>query len=118
MRSEKQIDYVEIPVTDPGRARDFFAGLFGWTFEDWGDDYISFKDGRLDGGFCRTEASVTGTGVLLVFYSEDIERDAVRVQELGATISKDVFSFPGGRRFHFVDPTGTEYAIWSDRQSQ
>jgi len=53
--------------------------------------------------------------VLLVFYSKDLERDVARVQELGATISKEIFSFPGGRRFHFVDPVGTEYAIWSDR---
>lgn len=117
MRAEKCVDYVEIPVTDPGRARQFFAELFGWTFEDWGGDYISFNDGRLDGGFSRSDVPAPSTGVLLVFYSEDLERDVTRVQELGATISKDIFSFPGGRRFHFIDPVGTEYAIWSDRQT-
>jgi predicted enzyme related to lactoylglutathione lyase len=110
---EKRIDYVEIPVTDPSRARDFFAALFGWEFESWGDDYISFQDGRLAGGFCRADASAPATGVLLIFFSEDLERDLQRVQELGATISKEIFHFPGGRRFHFVDPVGTEYAIWS-----
>ena len=115
MSAEKQINYVEIPVTDPARARDFFAELFGWTFQEWGDDYISFKDGRLDGGFARSTTPAPSTGVLLVFYSEDLERDIARVQALGATISKEAFSFPGGRRFHFVDPVGTEYAIWSDR---
>ena len=115
MSVEKQINYIEIPVTDPARARDFFAALFGWSFQEWGDDYISFNDGRLDGGFSRSAAAAAATGVLVVFYSADLERDLDRVQELGATISKDIFSFPGGRRFHFVDPVGNEYAIWSDR---
>ena len=53
-------------------------------------------------------------GVLVVFYSKDLERDMQRVKELGAAVSQDSFTFPGGRRFHFLDPTGTESAIWSD----
>ena len=113
MRDENKIDYVEIPVTDLTAAREFFGGLFGWSFEDWGPDYMSFNDGRLDGGFRRAESATPAGGVLLVFYSEDLERDRDRVTELGATISVDIFDFPGGRRFHFVDPTGTEYALWS-----
>ena len=113
MNEEKRIDYVEIPVTDPAKARDFFVALYGWNFQEWGDDYISFNDGRLEGGFCRSDKSAPSTGVLLVFYSRDLERDVARVTELGATISREIFSFPGGRRFHFVDPVGTEYAIWS-----
>ena len=114
MRDEQRIDYVEIPVTDPAAARDFFGKLFGWSFEDWGPDYVSFNDGRLDGGFRRSEAPPPAGSVLVVFYSEDLERDRARVIELGATISTDIFAFPGGRRFHFTDPTGNEYAIWSE----
>jgi len=114
MAVENQIDYIEISVTDPAKARDFFARLFGWKFKDWGDDYISFNDGRLNGGFCRAKEAAPATGTLVVFYSEDLERDIKRVQELGATISVDIFPFPGGRRFHFIDPVGTEYAIWSE----
>ena len=114
MRPEQRIDYIEIPVTDPGRARDFFVELFGWSSEDWGPDYVSFNDGRLDGGFRRSESPAPASGVLVVFYSTDLERDRERVTGLGATISQDIFAFPGGRRFHFVDPLGTEYAIWSD----
>lgn len=113
MNIENQIDYVEIPVTDPAKARDFFAQLFGWTFEEWGADYISFTDGRLAGGFSRSDSPAPATGVLLIFFSTDLERDRKRVVDLGASISQDIFSFPGGRRFHFVDPVGTEYAIWS-----
>lgn len=114
MRAEKRIDYVEIPVTDLKKAREFFAALFGWTFQEWGDDYMSFNDGRMDGGFRRSDGPAPSNGVLVVFFSEDLERDFARVQELGATISQAVFSFPGGRRFHFVDPVGTEFAIWSE----
>ena len=113
MSAENRIDYVEIPVTDLKRTREFFSSLFGWSFQEWGDDYMSFNDGRLDGGFRRSTEPAPTTGVLLVFYSEDLERDVDRVKDLGATISQDIFSFPGGRRFHFVDPVGTEYAIWS-----
>jgi predicted enzyme related to lactoylglutathione lyase len=113
MRAENRVDYVEIPVTDLGKARAFFEALFGWSFQDWGEDYMSFNDGRLDGGFRRSTEPAPATGVLVVFFSEDLDRDFDRVQELGATISEPVFPFPGGRRFHFVDPTGTEYAIWA-----
>ena len=113
MGAETYIDYIEIPVTDPAKARDFFVALYGWENQEWGPDYISFSDGRLAGGFRRAESPAPATGVLLVFKSEDLERDRDRVIELGATISHDIFSFPGGRRFHFVDPVGTEFAIWS-----
>lgn len=114
MKPENRIDYVEIPVTDLPRARAFFEAMFGWEFQEWGDEYFSFNDGRLDGGFRKeTELAAPGTGVLLVFYSDNLERDVERVQELGGSISQDIFPFPGGRRFHFIDPVGNEYAIWS-----
>ena len=114
MSTENRIDYVEIPVTDVPRARAFLEAMFGWTFREWGDDYLSFSDGRLNGGIRKSDGPAPASGVLLVFYSADLERDVERVQELGGTISQEIFSFPGGRRFHFVDPAGTEFAIWSD----
>ena len=114
MSTENRIDYVEIPVTDVPRARAFLEAMFGWTFREWGDDYLSFSDGRLNGGVRKSDVPAPATGVLLVFYSADLERDVERVRELGGTISQEIFSFPGGRRFHFVDPAGTEFAIWSD----
>ena len=113
MSAENQIDYVERPVTNLKRAREFFSSMFGWSFQDWGDDYMSFNDGRLDGGFRRSTEPAVSTGVLLIFYSENLERDLERVKALGAEISQAIFAFPGGRRFHFIDPTGNEYAIWS-----
>ncbi len=116
MQKEAQINYVEIPVTDLERTSEFFNTLFGWEFQEWGPDYFSFDDGRLAGGLRRADVAAPATGVLLIFYSSDLERDLVRVEELGATISKPIFSFPGGRRFHFLDPVGTEFAMWSDTE--
>lgn len=116
MNEEGRIDYIEIPVTDLEKAREFFSALFGWSFQEWGPDYFSFNDGRLEGGLRRAEVAAPVSGVLLVFYSKDLERDLKRVKDLGATISQEIFEFPGGRRFHFVDPVGTEFAIWSSAE--
>ena len=113
MSAENQIDYIEIPVTDLKKTRDFFSAMFDWSFQMWGDDYMSFNDGRLDGGFRRAAEPAASTGVLLIFYSEDLERDLEKAKALGADISQEIFAFPGGRRFHFIDPAGNEYAIWS-----
>ena len=114
MRPENRIDYVEIPVTDLKKARAFFEALLGWKFQEWGDEYMSFSDGRLNGGFRLATETPPPGGVLIVFFSEDLERDVQRVQELGGTISQEIFSFPGGRRFHFIDPVGVEFAIWGE----
>ena len=115
MSVEQRIDYVEIPVTDLEKTREFFVALFGWEFTEYGPDYFSFDDGRLVGGIRRSEEPAPANGVLIVFFSEDLERDYERVKELGATISQETFAFPGGRRFHFADPAGTEFAIWSNK---
>ena len=118
MRNENRIDYIEIPVTDPAKARQFFSGLFGWEFVEWGADYLSFNDGRLDGGLRRSDEPAPASGVLLVFYSEDLDRDVQRVTELGGSISQAIFDFPGGQRFHFLDTVGNEYAMWSAPESE
>lgn len=117
MSNENRIDYIEIPATDPAVAQAFFEALFGWQFEDYGPDYRSFSDGSLAGGFYRsdTAAAVSNGSVLVVFFCAELEQAVTRVTDAGGTVVKDIFSFPGGRRFHFQDPCGNEYAIWSDR---
>lgn len=114
---EKKIDYIELPAADLERAKVFFQGLFGWSFEDYGPDYCSFYDGRLYGGFYRSElkSDVSAGSALVVFYQADLEQAHKNVTDLGGLICKDIFEFPGGRRFHFTDPNGNEYAIWSDQ---
>ena len=111
---DRQVDYVEVPVTDVARAKAFYTSVFGWEFTDYGPDYTSFMDGRLSGGL-RKETKRAGNGVLVVLYAKDLEATRGKVTGAGARISKEIHEFPGGRRFHFTDPSGNELAVWSDR---
>jgi predicted enzyme related to lactoylglutathione lyase len=108
-----QIDYIEFPATDLPKIKEFYSSVFGWKFEDYGPDYTSFADGRIAGGFTK-EAPLPIKGILVVLYASDLEGTAAKVKAAGATISKEIFSFPGGRRFHFMDPSGNELAVWSE----
>jgi predicted enzyme related to lactoylglutathione lyase len=111
---DKRIDYIELPTTDIEAAKTFYTGVFGWKTQDWGPDYSSFEDGRMTGGF-RKEAVVVRGGPLVVLYAVDLEAVEEAIRSHGGTIVKEIFSFPGGRRFHFTDPSGNELAVWSDR---
>ncbi len=110
------IDYVEMPSKDLAATRDFFTQLFGWTFQDYGSDYCAFDDGRLTGGFFASErtGSVADGAPLIVFYHSDLEKICAEVGRLGGRITREIFDFPGGRRFQFAAPGGGEFAIWSE----
>ena len=95
-------------------AKRFYGDIFGWEFIDYGPEYASFNEGRLDGGF-RSESSVQRGGLLIVFFSTDLELVRENIKSAGGKIVKDIFEFPGGRRFHFTDPSGNELAVWSDK---
>jgi len=111
---DKRVDYVELSVTDMEAAKAFYTAVFGWKTQDWGPDYASFEDGRLAGGF-RLEEEASRGGPLVIIYATDLEAVAASVRANGGTIVKEIFSFPGGRRFHFTDPAGNELAVWSDQ---
>ncbi len=111
--NDKRIDYVEFPSTDIPATKRFYESTFGWKFTDYGPDYVSFEDGRMTGGF-RKAASVKQEGPLIVLYASKLEETETRVVKNGGVIAKPIFSFPGGRRFHFTDPGGNELAVWSD----
>ncbi len=111
---DRRIDYIEFQAIDLIEAKRFYGDVFGWKFVDYGPDYASFNDGRLDGGFQKV-ASVQKGGPLIVIYSLNLELIKDKVKSAGGTIVKDIFEFPGGRRFHFTDPSGNELAIWSDK---
>ena len=112
-KPENQIDYIELPATQIDATKQFYSAVFGWKFEDYGPDYTSFFDGRIAGGF--STGMPGGRGVLVVIYSDDLAATQQKVAEAGGTIAKEIFSFPGGRRFHFTDPNGNELAVWSDQ---
>lgn len=109
------IDYIEISVTDVAAAKRFYATAFGWEFNDYGPDYAGIQGaGREVGGF-RKEASVRAGGPLVVMYSQSLDATLAKVREAGGKIAKEPFAFPGGRRFEFVDPSGNELAVWSEK---
>jgi predicted enzyme related to lactoylglutathione lyase len=114
-KPENQIDYVEFPATDIPATRQFYETAFGWKFEDYGPDYTSFSDGRLNGGFTK-ERQAPAAGLLIVLYASDLSEAQKRIVGAGGKIVKDTFSFPGGRRFHFTDPNRNELAVWSDAE--
>jgi len=117
MKQNGKLDYVEFPAARPERTREFFKKAFGWNFEEFGPDYCAFSEQGLDGGFYRSELySTTQNGAaLLVFYSDDLEATLAQVEAAGGRIEKPIFEFPGGRRFHFCEPSGNEFAVWSDQ---
>ena len=87
--------------------------MFKWQFTDYGPGYVAFSDGNLEGGFEKGAARGTH-GALVIMYSENLLETLAKVEEAGGTISKPVFDFPGGKRFHFIDTAGNELAVWSD----
>ena len=111
---DRRIDYIEFPVKSVPDTKRFYASAFGWSFEDYGPDYASFSDGRLSGGF-QTASTVQAGGPLVVIYAADLVATQRRVLQAGGIIAREIFSFPGGRRFHFTDPSGHELAVWSDK---
>lgn len=118
MPADRTINYVELPAADLDATEAFYSGAFGWTFVDYGPEYRAFNDGSFDGGFRKSNQvskSDENGAALVVLYAEDLEATEAVVREHGGRICCPIFSFPGGRRFHFLDPHGNELAVWSAR---
>jgi predicted enzyme related to lactoylglutathione lyase len=116
MNEHEKINYVEFPSKDLQVTKIFFASVFGWSFVDYGPEYIAFTNQGIDGGFFLSDLTATtkNGSALIVFYSKDLENTQLKIESAGGSIVKPAYSFPGGRRFHFSDPNGNEYAAWSD----
>jgi uncharacterized protein len=116
MNQHEKINYLEFPVRDIPATKAFFASVFGWTFVDYGPAYVAFSNAGLEGGFFQSpQASTTATGAaLIIFYSNQLEETQAKVTAAGGTIIQPIFSFPGGRRFQFTEPSGNEFAVWTD----
>jgi uncharacterized protein len=111
---DRRIDYLELATTDIAETKRFYHAVFGWEFQDWGPGYAGFDDGRMRGGFTTDRA--VGQGPLVVLYAADLEAIEALVVEHGGEIARATFDFPGGRRFHFADPSGNELAVWSEQR--
>lgn len=116
MNEHEKINYVELPAKDIEATKQFFANALNWSFVDYGPDYAAFSNEGLDGGFFKSDlnASTENGSALIVFYSNKLEQTQTKIEKAGGLIIKPIFTFPGGRRFHFTDPSGNEYAVWSD----
>lgn len=115
MSSNLKLSYVEFPASNIPATKLFFQKAFDWSFQDYGPDYASFSDQGLDGGFYKSDltALAANGSALLVLRSDNLEQTQAVVESAGGKISTDIFSFPGGRRFHFIEPSGNEFAVWS-----
>ncbi|MDF1808679.1 MAG: VOC family protein [Phycisphaerales bacterium] len=116
MTIHKSINYLEFAAKSIESTKAFFMTVFDWSFEDYGPDYTAFSTDGMDGGFFNSEKSTktSNGGALVVFYSENLEQTEQEIVKAGGKIVKQIFSFPGGRRFHFEEPSGNEFAVWSD----
>lgn len=105
-----KLDYIEFstPVLEETQA--FFAAAFGWRFVDYGADYRDIQAAGLGGGIARGALRAP----LPVLKTDDLEAMRARVEKAGAKITQDIFDFPGGRRFHFIEPGGCEMAVWAE----
>ncbi len=112
MSRNGKLDYIEMQAADGAleMVKAFYSAAFGWSFTDYGASYSAFSEG-IDGGF--DGATARETKPLPVLYTDDIEASVEAVTQAGGKIVRPIFSFPGGRRFHFTDPAGNELAVWS-----
>lgn len=115
MPQHEKIDYLEYHACDLDATKAFFSSVFGWQFTDFGPDYTAFNKQGVEGGFFRSELnSVADRGAALtVFYSADLAATQTKIVQAGGVIVKEIFDFPGGQRFHFTEPSGNEFAVWS-----
>jgi predicted enzyme related to lactoylglutathione lyase len=107
------IDYVEIAVSDLDAAKAFYTSAFGWSLNDYGDDYAGIQGDDKEVGGLRLDSDVRPGGPLVLLWSDDLERSVEAITAAGGTITAPIYSFPGGRRFHFADPSGNELGVYS-----
>ena len=117
MNIDGKLNYVEFHASDIPATKAFFEQAFGWEFTDFGPEYTSFSNEGLDGGFFKSDLSSNADkgATLVIFFAADLDATQAKVKAAGGTISRPTFDFPGGRRFHFLDPNGNEFAVWSDK---
>ncbi|MGY8642262.1 MAG: VOC family protein [Verrucomicrobiales bacterium] len=118
MNQHEKISYVEFPSRDLSLTKPFFEKAFGWTFEDYGPEYAAFSNEGLDGGFFHSEkaSSAENGAAVVIFYSGKLEETQANVEAASGVISTPTFPFPGGRRFHFTEQSGNEFAVWSNNE--
>ncbi|MDD7913294.1 VOC family protein [Polaribacter ponticola] len=108
------INYIEFYTHNINETKLFYENAFSWKFTDYGATYIAFSESGLEGGFELTSLPIIN-GALVVLYSDNLKAIQEKIISFGGKISKEIFEFPGGKRFQFLDPTGNELAVWSNK---
>jgi predicted enzyme related to lactoylglutathione lyase len=103
-------NYVELPAADIAAARTFYAEVFGWDLIDYGPSYSATTSGDVNVGL-QGDPAEAPKAPLPVMEVTDIDAALAMVSAAGGTIVQQIFSFPGGKRFQFLDPNGNELAI-------
>jgi hypothetical protein len=106
------IEYLELHAVDFEETKRFYSEVFDWKFTDYGPEYMTFHDGRIEIGFAK--GAVAATNVLVVVFADDLVAAEARVKAAGGKITQETFAFPGGSRFQFTDPSGNELSFWHD----
>ena len=114
--TNNHIDYIEFKAGDLQAVKKFYTRCFRWEFTDYGPDYTAFENSGVSGGFERSDTGPSA-GALIVLYHKDLIKIRDVILKEGGKIRKDIFAFPGGKRFHFEDPAGNELAVWSEDES-
>jgi len=110
-----KIHYIELPAVSIAQMKAFYSAAFGWTFTDYGPEYAAFHGAGIEGGFeqSRDYIAPNAPGAFVILYSDDLEASQKIIQDAGGTIKVETYGFPGGRRFHFADPSGNELGVWT-----
>ncbi|MGY2128889.1 VOC family protein [Blastococcus sp. SYSU DS0617] len=112
------IDYVELTVTDLAAAKRFYSAAFGWGFTDYGPAYSGIRgvtEGAPEAGGLRLDSEPPRPGgPLVLLFSADLDRTVAAVEAAGGRVTDGPYAFPGGRRFHFTDPSGNELGVWAE----
>ena len=110
------IDYIELNVSDLAAAKEFYAAAFGWAFNDYGPEYSGIRspDGEGEVGGLNPAREPSRGGPLVLLFSADLDATVAAVEAAGGKVLEGPYEFPGGRRFHFTDPSGNELGVWSE----
>jgi predicted enzyme related to lactoylglutathione lyase len=115
MSAHHHFNYIELPTLDIARMKEFYGAVFGWSFVDYGPAYAAITGAGVDGGFDANAGArkPSDQGALIVLYSDNLDKSEAAINAAGGEITARQFDFPGGRRFHFTDPSGNELAVWT-----
>ena len=102
-------NYIEIHADDLEASKTFYAQAFDFAFTDYGPEYAAVEGGPVEIGLARGDSP---PAPMPTFETDNLEASLAQVKAAGGEIVKEIFAFPGGRRFECHDPSGNRLAIY------